>query len=1158
MKDVVEIKPNIIEKKKPNTKKELDNILNPIVKDWFYSRFPGYSLPQLFGVMEIHSRENILVSAPTGATKTLTGFLSILNELVDSADKNILENRIYAVYISPLKALNEDIKVNLLEPLEEIKKIALEKYGKEINIKVGVRGGDTSSYEKSKMLKDPPHILITTPESLAISLASQKFVENLKNVQWCIIDEIHALAENKRGVHLMLSIEMLEYLSGHLTRIGLSATVSPLEEVAHFLVGEERKCKIVNVQFIKDSDLQVLSPVDNLVDISYNELHSKTYQLIHDLIQKHKTTLVFTNTRAGTERVVHHLREKFPRDYIEAISEDEIENDYIEINEDENKINNDENFNESKNKTNNKEKINEKTKGEIDKKEIKTNKKEIKSIVNYIGNENKTENKESAAKGIGAHHGSLSKEHRHMLEKKLREGKIKCVVCSTSLELGIDIGYIDLVICLGSPKTVARALQRIGRSGHKLNETTKGRFVVMDRDDLVECSILLKNAKEKKIDLLHIPKNALDVLAQQILGYAIADVWDENELYNLIKKTYCYNNLKREDFDSLISYLAGEYSELEDRYIYSKIWRKDGKIGKKGKLIRILYMTNIGTIPSQGGVKVKLGNHIIGMLDESFLERLRKRDIFVLGGSTYEFRYARGMTAVVSVSIGKPPTVPRWVSESLPLSFDLANDISKLRRLINEKIQNGKSKNEIIKFIEEYTYVEKNTAIAIFNYIKEQYDYAKVSTDKEILIEHYKDDKGKKIVFHTLLGRRVNDCLSRAIAYIISKYEKSDVELGISDNGFYIATEKNINISEIIKVLKTSNLKEIMELSLEQTEILKRRFRHCAERSLMILRNYMGRVKRAGKQQSISSILINSVKSVSNNFPILEEARREVLEDLMDIKNTENFIEDLRQGKRKFIEINTSIPSPFAFQLILQGYSDVLKIDDKFDFLKRMHEMVLAKISLEKGKKGIKSDNLIADGFETPKIDLSNDPVKEFKDYIKLISDFYKAKKDKKMVKVINQLYELNEPLPLDIKFELAKIIHGKKYNSDILKDIKKYKKEIERNWPRELGMFLIEEVDKNFSYEKEWENLDDKTKESIKEEQNDKYKKLLMKQFLDIHKKISLEPLIYFELEKFIENPKNIFDTKFKKWMNGLLEPEAPKIWPKELIRYIEENRLR
>jgi ATP-dependent Lhr-like helicase len=282
---------------KPYTQQQVEKILNPTIKKWFYSRFKSFSLPQLYGVIPIHNRENILVSAPTGATKTLTGFLAILNELVDSAQKGILEDKIYCVYVSPLKALNNDISKNLIEPLKEIEEIA----GKELGIRVSVRTGDTTPAEKQKMLKNPPHILITTPESLAIVLSSIKFIEHLKDIQWMITDEIHALADSKRGTHLSLSLERLDRMASHMTRIGLSATVAPIEEIAKFLVGykdeKPRPCKVVDVQFIKELDLKVLSPLKDLINTTPEKTHEALYSLIDHLIQSHKSTLIFTNTR---------------------------------------------------------------------------------------------------------------------------------------------------------------------------------------------------------------------------------------------------------------------------------------------------------------------------------------------------------------------------------------------------------------------------------------------------------------------------------------------------------------------------------------------------------------------------------------------------------------------------------------------------------------------------------------------------------------------------------------------------------------------------------------------------------------------------------------------------------------------------------------------
>ncbi|MBW2984407.1 ATP-dependent helicase [Candidatus Woesearchaeota archaeon] len=856
---------------KPYKAEQVRKILNPVVDKWFFSRFKTFSLPQLYGVMEIHSRNNILVSAPTGATKTLTAFLSILNELIDSSEKGILQDKIYCVYVSPLRALSNDIHVNLTEPLKEMEELA----GKKFGIGVAVRTGDTSTKERTAMLKKPPHILITTPESLAIMLTSIKFRGHLRNVDWFIVDEIHALAENKRGVHLSLSMERLSYLTPHTTRIGLSATIAPIEEIAKFLVGckngKENPCKVVDVQFLKNMDLKVLSPVPDLIDTEHGQMHQRMYELIDDLIQNHKTTLIFTNTRAATERVVDHLKEKFPKNYSE---------------------------------------------------------------------------------NIGAHHGSLSKRLRQTIEGKLRKGELKVIVSSTSLELGIDIGYIDLVICLGSPKSVARFLQRAGRSGHRLHDTVKARIIVLDRDDLVECAVLLKSAIEKKIDKIHIPTNCLDVLAQQIDGMAIEQKWDLNELFKVIKQSYCYHKLDRKDFMDVIDYLAGKYISLEDRHIYAKIWHDEetNMIGRKGKMGRVIYMTNVGTIPDETKIKVKVGDQIVGSIDEAFLERLRRGDVFVLGGDKYQFLYAKGTVAFVAASTFRPPTIPSWFSEMLPLSFDLALDIGRFRKLTGEKFCYGKKKEEISKFINDYLYVDKNGAESIYNYFYEQYNYAQVPSNTRIIVEHYKDDRANYAIFHSLFGRRVNDCLSRAVAFAVSRTQHKDVEISVNDNGFYIASEQKINIMPAFKLLKSKELNKIMDMAIDRTEVLNRRFRHCATRALMILRSYKGHTKRVGRQQVASTILINAVKRIDPDFSILKEARREVLEDLMDIESAKKVLEDIEKKKIKVEEANTTIPSPFAFNLIIQGYTDVFKIEDKVEFLRRMHQNVLAKISLKKKK----------------------------------------------------------------------------------------------------------------------------------------------------------------------------------------------------------------
>ncbi|MEK6893091.1 MAG: ATP-dependent helicase [Nanoarchaeota archaeon] len=845
-------------------KENVKEMLNPLVREWFFSKFEEFSKTQLYGVKRIHERKNILISAPTGGTKTLTAFLSIINYLVELALKKELEDKMYAVYISPLKALSGDVFVNLISPLDEIEKLA-EKKGIEMQkIRVGLRTGDTESKERAKQARKIPHIYVTTPESLAIVLTTKKFVEAIGALEFLVVDEIHALT-NKRGVYLSLTLERLCAFSRiEPVRIGLSATISPLKEVARFLVGTGRDCLIAEVKLIKKIEIGLDYPGENLLEAENQENQKKLYELLNELIEKNRTTLIFTNTRAATERIIHFLDLHFPKKY-EGL--------------------------------------------------------------------------------IGAHHSSMSKEKRFEIEDRLRKGELRVVVSSTSLELGIDIGSIDLVILLKSPKSVSRALQRIGRAGHKLHESPRGEFIVLDRDDLVECGILMKEMIEGKIDNIEIPKNCLDVLAQQIFGMAISKVWDVNELLSVIRKSYCYENLTKEDFFDIISYLAGDYA-LEHRHVYAKIWydEKTQQIGKRGKLARVIYMTNIGTIPEEGFINVVIGageenGRVVGKIDEGFLEKMKRGDVFVLGGAKYQYLFARGMKAYVKSGVTKNPTIPSWFSEMLPLNFEVALEIGRFRRLVGERLEN---RERCVKFISEYLHCKRHIAEEIYEYFREQEGFSEVPTDKILLIEKYKEEK-EYLVFHNLCGRRVNDALARAYAFAAARLRMRDVEMGIGDNGFFIAGEE-LNEDKIVRAINSKNLREVLKEAIEKTEVLGRRFRHCAARSLMILRKYKGREKSVGKQQVHSGFLLFAVKKISNEFPILREARREVLEDLMDIKNAERVLKAIEDGEIKIKNKRIPFASPFGLNLSLQGRSDLIKMEDRASFLKRMHELHLKAI----------------------------------------------------------------------------------------------------------------------------------------------------------------------------------------------------------------------
>ncbi|MCB9362245.1 ATP-dependent helicase [Candidatus Woesearchaeota archaeon] len=1028
----------IAKKTKPDSIEAIDNILHPLVKKWFYQRFSELSLPQKYAVLDIHSRQNILISAPTGATKTLTAFLAILNELVDASIKGILEDRTYVVYISPLKALNYDIQINLLQPLKEIEAL----HGKPLNIRVGVRTGDTTTKEKQQMLKNPPHILITTPESLSILLTSIKFSKHLEKTEWMIIDEIHALAESKRGVHLSLTMEALSHVAPHICRVGLSATISPIEDIAQYLAGTNRDCSIVDIQFIKELDLKVICPTADLINIPYEKVQHAMYEKIHNLVREHKTTVIFTNTRAATERIVHTLKDRYPKFY----------------------------------------------------------------------NEN-----------IGAHHGSLSKELRFRIEENMRQGKMKVVVSSTSLELGIDIGYIDLVILLGSPKSVARALQRCGRAGHKLHKKSKGRIMVLDRDDLVECSVLLKHAIEKKIDRIHIPVNCLDVLSQQIIGIILMGRLPRLDLFELVRESYCFKNLSIEDFDQVIDYLAGKHVTLEDRYVYAKIYHNEetDMISRKGKMTRVIYMTNIGTIPDESHVLVKIGDQIIGTIDEGFLERLKKSDVFVLGGSTYEFRYAKGMVAQVSASGERPPTVPNWFSEMLPLSFDLAMGIGRLRRLIEDRLRAEESKEDIVRFLQEYLYIDENSSTAMYKYFKEQYKFARIPTDKKITIEIFTDREQTYYFFHTMYGRRVNDCISRAVAFAIARIDKRAVEIGINDNGFYITSQKRIQPIKAFSFLKSDKLETVLKAALEKTEVLRRRFRHNAQRSFMILRTYKGKTKEVGRQQVSSQILINAAKEISDDFPILKEARREVLEDLMDIENAKQVLKSIEDGSTLVQEVQVPMPSPFSFNLMLQGISDILKMEDRMQFLNRMHDKVMESIAA-KGK---------------VKISMKEEWDK-LKDHQPL------SFKQRKLLRMLAKT-----DMPDNTKFAFEKIIKGAPVRKDTYDQIKSQQQLILDTFPDELAYFILKEAEKEFSYDEFWNN------QNAKDELEEENRKLQLIEDLQLAaKRTQLPADIIFDIQESIIHPTHKLSELTEDFIRELTTGTVPQCWSDSLIKHLRD----
>ncbi len=827
---------------------------------------------------------------------TLASFSGIINELFrrdqQGADEDAgLENSVYCLYVSPLKSLANDIHRNLEVPLQGITETLAER-GEDVEIRHAIRHGDTSDSDRQAMLEETPHILNTTPETLAILLNSPKFREKLRTVEYVVVDEIHSLAENKRGTHLSVSLERLEALADTSpTRIGCSATVEPLETMAEFLVGREhaggppREYELVDTRFVREFDMELTCPTDDLIHTPADIVNDRFYTQLHDLVQEHTNTLVFTNTRSGAERVLHNLRERY--------------DDYDEENS-------------------------------------------------------------------GCHHGSLSKERRQEIEEQLKAGELDVVTTSTSLELGIDMPYIDLVVQVGSPKSVAALLQRVGRAGHQLGETVTGRVVALDRDELVECAVMLKKAEEGFVDRVFIPENAQDVAAQHVYGMAINGPRPEAEIVGILRRAYPYRDYGDDDLDSLFRYLTADYPGMEDKNVYAKIWRDDndppdgeyhyeeypvGKplIGKRGRLARVIYMTNIGTIPDSFTCDVftRSGDEWVGQLDEAYLDTLEQGDVFVLGGDRFEFRYRRGSKVYVDRTSARP-TVPSWFSERLPLSYDLGREILQFQRELLDHLQRG-GRSEVRVWLREYP-LDENSIRAITRTFDQQVRYAgadSIATDSRLVIEEEldHDEYERHYYVHSNYGRRFNDGFSRLLAYRCAQQANANVKVAVADHGFTLSLPLNrkVDLSGLLADLDPGDVRGDLRASLDGTDLLQRYFRINATRSLMILKRYKGYEKSASEQQVNSEMLLGFAEDLEE-FAVIEETYREILEDKLNVAGIESVLADVVAGDIEVVTKRVDSPTPRAFGLATLMASDVVLAEDESAVLQEFHERVLTEI----------------------------------------------------------------------------------------------------------------------------------------------------------------------------------------------------------------------
>jgi len=873
--------------------------LAPVVQEWWVEQFgefvPGnggfFTPPQKEAIPLIHERENALICAPTGSGKTLASFTGIINELFGKAREDDLENSVYCLYVSPLKSLANDIHRNLEQPLGGIT-AKLDERGEDVQIRHAIRHGDTSDSERQAMLETTPHILNTTPETLAILLNSPKFKKKLETIEYVIVDEIHSLAENKRGTHLSVSLERLEEMVEESpTRIGCSATVEPLDTVAEFLVGraepggDPRDYEIVDTRFARDFDMELSCPADDLINTPRDIVTERFYTQLHEHVQSHTNTLVFTNTRSGAERVLHNLREKF--------------DDYDESNS-------------------------------------------------------------------GCHHGSLSKEKRRDIEESLKAGTLDVVTTSTSLELGIDMPHIDLVVQVGSPKSVAALLQRIGRAGHQLGETVEGRVIALDRDELVECAVMLEKAERGFVDRVFIPENAQDVATQHVYGMAINDVRPEATFKSVLRRAYPYRSYDDADWEQLMRYMTADYPGMEDKNVYAKIWRDtndapDGEhhyeeydvgehlIGKRGRLARVIYMTNIGTIPDSFtcDVVTRSDDSWVGQLDESYLDTLEKGDVFVLGGDNFEYRYRRGSKVYVDQTAARP-TVPSWFSERLPLSYDLGREILDFQGQLLDRLADG-GMSEVRNWLREFP-IDENSVRAIARMFREQVAYAgpdSVATTDRLVIEETldHDEYERHYHVHSNYGRRFNDGFSRLLAYHIAQAASANVQVAVADNGFTLSMPLNrkVDIARIVDDLDPETAREDLRASLDGTDLLQRYFRINATRSLMILKRYKGYEKSASEQQVSSEMLLGFAEDLWD-FAVVEETYREILEDKLNVDGIETVLRAIQDGDVDVVRTRVDSPSPRAFGLATLMASDVVLAEDESAVLQEFHQRVLSEI----------------------------------------------------------------------------------------------------------------------------------------------------------------------------------------------------------------------
>jgi ATP-dependent Lhr-like helicase len=814
-----------------------------VVQRWFAERFRSPTQPQLLGWRDIATGGDTLISAPTGSGKTLAAFLICLDRLVRAARSQTLPDETQVVYVSPLKALSNDVHKNLELPLAQLATIAEQEGIRLQPIRTSVRTGDTSALERARMLQKPPHVLVTTPESLFILLTANKSREMLRHVSTVIVDEIHALADDKRGSHLMLSLARLDALTDvRAQRIGLSATVKPIEEVARLLGPETR---IVDVGHRREMDLAIEVPPDELGAVASTELWNEIYDRLAELILANRTTLVFVNTRRLSERVAHALTERIGTEYVLP------------------------------------------------------------------------------------HHGSLARQLRLEAESRMKNGELRAVVATASLELGIDIGTVDLVCQIGSPRSIAVALQRIGRSGHWIGAKPRGQLFPTTRDELIECAALVAAIRKGELESIHIPDNALDILAQQIVAAAAVEQWNVNDLYERFRSAYPYRKLSREDFDAIIELLSEGVATSRGRGgALLHFDRVNGRIkGRRGA--RLAAITSGGAIPENANyaVVVEPDGKTIGSLDEDFAMESLVGDVFLLGTHSWRIKRVEAGKVRVTDAHGAAPSIPFWLGEAPGRSRELSAEVACVRERIVA------SAEPIPTFLFDECGLHEAGARQAAVYVRlGAAELGALPSQTTIIAERFFDQAGgMQLVLHAPFGSRITRAWGLALRKRFCRTFNFELQAAATDNGLVLSLsdQHSFPLEVVFAFLKSTTVEDVLRQALLTAPMFGTRWRWNVTRALAVLRFSGGRrlaapLQRMRSDDLLAAVFPDQVACPENltgpiripDHPLVKETIENCLKEAMDLDGLRSVLEDIEQGRIHTVAIDTVQASPFSHEIL--------------------------------------------------------------------------------------------------------------------------------------------------------------------------------------------------------------------------------------------------